>query len=198
MGRGLVIGNRRIRVRFFIFLFLVIAGCYYIIDLFRVPPSYGIIQYGEIVLCDKGDALIIRQEDVYQAPEYGKVTFLVAEGDIVNSEDPLAILYKSNYKEELVYQLYNVQEKIMSYQQENILKDVIDKDLQKVQEDIFQTIVSIETAVRDGQMEGLDRKEKGLRSLFDKQQKVLDKKITPDHYLEQLYKDETKLNKQLE
>ena len=153
MGKGLVIGNRRVRFRFFVFLFLCIAGCYFIIGMFDRSYSYGIVEYGELLLNDMGDALVIRQEEVYNAPEYGKVIFLLAEGESVEKEQPVAIVYKANFKEELVYQLYNVREKILSYQQENILQDVMDKDIEKLEKEISETIMSIQTSIRDNQLE---------------------------------------------
>jgi len=198
MGKGLVIGNRRIRFRFFVFLFLIIAGFYFILNALNRSYTYGIVEYGELTLNDTGDALIIRQEEVYSAPEYGKVTFLLAEGENVEKEQPIAVVYKANYKEELVYQLYNVREKILSYQQENILQDVIDNDIEKIEKEISDAIISIQVSVRDTQLEGLDKKEKKLRSLFDNRQRIFDKKTTPDHYLEQLYAQEAELNNQLE
>jgi putative membrane fusion protein len=198
MNKGLVIGNRRIRFRFFIFLILCIVGCYYISRIFNRSYSYGIVEYGELSLNDKGDALVIRQEEVYNAPEYGKVNFLLAEGESVEKEQPIAIVYKANFKEELVYQLYSVREKILSYQQENILQDLIDKDIEKIDKDISNTILSIQTSIRDNQLESLDRSEKKLRSLFDNRQRIYDKKMAPDSYLEKLYAQEAELNKQLE
>lgn len=198
MDKGLVIGRRRVRLRFFVFLFTVIMGCYYLIHASTRTPVYGIVQYGEILLKDRGDALVIRQESVYDAPEYGRVNFLVAEGESVEKEAPVAVLYKANYKEELVYQLYNVQEKILLYQQENIVQEIIDKDLEKVEKDIVGTVASIQVAVRDLQLDKLDDYEKRLRSLFASRQKVLDQKMGSDPYLERLYKEEAELNKQLE
>ncbi len=198
MGKGLVIGKRRVRFRFFVFLFAVIMGCYYLIYISTGTPAYGIVQYGEILLKDEGDALVIRQEKVYDAPEYGRVNFLVAEGESVEKEAPVAILYKANYREELVYQLYNVQEKILLYQQENIVQEIIDKDLEKVEKDIVGTVASIQIAIRDLQLDKLDDYEKKLRSLFSSRQKMFDQKMRSDPYLERLYKEEAELNKQLE
>jgi len=198
MGKDLVIGRRRVRFRFFVFLFMAIMGCYYLIYSSARSPVYGIVQYGEMLLKDRGDALVIRQESVYEAPEYGRVTFLVAEGEPVEKEAPVAVLYKANYKEELVYQLYNVQEKILSYQQENIVQEIIDKDLERVEKEIAGTVASIQIVVRDLQLDNLDDYEKRLRSLFDSRQKILNQKMKPDPYLERLYKEESELNRQLE
>lgn len=198
MGKGLVIGRRRVRFRFFVFLCMVIIGCHYLISASTRTPVYGIVQYGEILLKDKGDALLIRQEKVYDAPDYGRVNFLVAEGESVQKEAPVAVLYKANYKEELIYQLYNVQEKILLYQQENIVQELINKDLEKVERDIAGTVASIQVAVRDLQLDRLDDYEKKLRLLFFSRQKVLDQKMESDPYLERLYKEEEALNKQLE
>jgi len=198
MGKGLVIGRRKVRFRFFVFLFAVITGCYYLIRSFTGTPVYDVVQYGEILLKDRGGALVIRQEKAYDAPEYGRVSFLVAEGESVEKEAPVAVLYKANYREELVYQLYNVQEKILLYQQENIVQEIIDKDLEKVEKDIAGTVASIQVAVRDLQLDKMDDYEKRLRSLFDSRQKMLDQKLKPDPYLEKLYEEESALNKQLE
>lgn len=198
MGKGLVIGKRRVRFRFFVFLFAFITGGWYLVHMFTKTPVYGIVQYGEISLKDEGAALVIRQENVYDAPEYGRVNFLVAEGESVEKEAPVAVLYKANYREELVYQLYNIQEKILLYQQENIVQEIIDKDLEKVEKDIASTAVSIQTAIRDLQFDKLDDYEKKLRSLFSSRQKILAQKMKSDPYLERLYKEEAELNEQLE
>ena len=65
--------QRGVRFRFFLyFCFLCIAGCYFIIGILIVPIPMVLLNMEELLLNDKGDALVIRQEEVYNAPEYGE------------------------------------------------------------------------------------------------------------------------------
>ena len=53
MARGIVIGGRRVKLRFFVFLVITLIAVYFIIKITSKPPLYDVAQYGEIMIWDK-------------------------------------------------------------------------------------------------------------------------------------------------
>lgn len=56
---------------------------------------------------------------VFNSPIYGKAIKNVRDGDTVNKDQQIAVLYKENYDEHIANQLFIVQDKILKYQEEN-------------------------------------------------------------------------------
>jgi hypothetical protein len=197
MAAFLVIGRRRIKLRFFVFLVLLLAGAFYFHTLLadRAPTAaaqadYAALSYGSINMAIDGPAVILREESVYTAPAYGKAVFLTADGASVNKDQPVAVLYKESYDESIVGQLYGIQEKIIQYQQDQLLGQVIDNDAAKLKTDINTLVLDVQAMVRDNRLEPLARKENQLRSLLEQKQKLLDYRTEPDAYLKKLYDEE--------
>ena len=77
----------------------------------KSASAYSSISYGKLDMVYNRFAVIIRDEKVYTAPAHGKAVFLVSEGSRVETNQPVAVLYKENYDEVIVKQLYDIQEK---------------------------------------------------------------------------------------
>jgi phage-related protein len=205
MAAFLVIGRRRIRLRFFVFLAMLIAGAFYIYNTYftafgasaAASADYASLSYGKVDMTISGPAIIIREESVYTAPAYGKAVFLAADGAAVNKDQPVAVLYKESYDPNIVGQLYTIQEKIIQYQQDQLLGQVIDSDVAKLKADINELVLDIQVMVRDNRLEPLARKESQLRSLLEQKQKLLDYQSEPDAYLKRLYDEEAKTMNQM-
>lgn len=198
MARGIVIGGRRIRFRFFIFLALALALTIHIARLSSKPPIFETIQYGEITSWHQCPALVIRQEKGYTAPDYGKVDFFVSKGQMVEKDTLLAMLYKDSYNQELVDRLYKTKHKIAEYQNKNIVQEIKDGDFEKIQEDIYETVNTMQYSIQDGFFRDMDRHEKQLRGLLSRRKEMLDKGDSTDNYLEQLYEEERDIETNLE
>ncbi|HHW70162.1 MAG TPA: hypothetical protein GX392_02305 [Clostridiales bacterium] len=197
MSNGIIIGRRRIKPRFFIFLFLVIILIVCLVKSCNKPPVPYTLESGSMNLEYSSDAILVRDEEVYTAPEYGRVVYYMQEEEYVYKDDLIATIFKANYQEEKVYQLYNIQEKIINYQQENFLKNITDKDIESIQSRIDESIYKIQTQVKDGVLEELATSEKEFRNLLEQRQKLIDKKTIPDGYLKKLYEYEEQLTNQL-
>jgi len=202
MAAFLVIGRRRIKLRFFVFLALLLSGAFYFHTIFTEgrPPAasaYAAVANGKIDMAISGPAVILREESVYTAPAYGKAVYLAADGATVNKDQPVAVLYKENFDEDRVGQLYSVQEKIIQYQQDQLLGQVIDGDVSKLKTDINTLILDVQTMVRDNNLESLAQKENQLRTMLEQKQKLLDYRTEPDSYLKGLYDEEADIMSQM-
>lgn len=199
MAAYFVIGRRRIRLRFFFFLAMLLLGAFYLftslIDLNRDPSnaSFATVAYGQLDMNIVGPAVIIREEEVFTAPAYGKAVFLSADGVSVSKDQPIAILYKENFDESIIGQLYNVQERIILYQQDQLLDQVIDGDISKLKSDIEYLVLDVQSMVRDNRLDVLPKMENQLRSLLAQKQKLLDYRTEPDSYLKGLYDEEASI-----
>jgi hypothetical protein len=191
----LVLGRRRIRFRFFVFIGLIILAAVYIYDVIQLPPSYAFVSFGELLLEYNTEAVIIRQEAVYSAPAHGKAIYHAFEGESVIPEQRIALLYKEGFDKGIINQLHAVQEKISSYQQENLIEQVLDSDLDKLSRDIRMIASSIQDSVRLNSFQSLGSHETRLRRLLVQRQKVIDKISEPDEYLNRLYEQEGQLLK---
>jgi putative membrane fusion protein len=181
---------------------LLLSGAFYFHTIFTEgrPPAasaYAAVANGKIDMAISGPAVILREESVYTAPAYGKAVYLAADGATVNKDQPVAVLYKENFDEDRVGQLYSVQEKIIQYQQDQLLGQVIDGDVSKLKTDINTLILDVQTMVRDNNLESLAQKENQLRTMLEQKQKLLDYRTEPDSYLKGLYDEEADIMSQM-
>ncbi|NLB41235.1 MAG: hypothetical protein GX815_03085 [Clostridiales bacterium] len=193
MAAFLVIGKRRIKFRFFVILVLLLGGIIYLLLSNQGVAAYATINYGKLDAIHNRIAVIIRDESVQVAPGYGRAVYLVADGTAVEENEPIAVLYKENFDESIVKQLYDVQEKIVQYQQEQLIDKVVDNDLTKVNNDLKYLVSEIQISVMDEKYTEAANWESSLRRLLESKQKLLDLATEPDDYLTDLYGKESKL-----
>lgn len=197
MARGLVIGGRRVRLRFVFFLTAIVACILWFSDIRLGERNYGTVEYGSITIWNHGDGLIIRDEEIFNVNSYGKIEYFSADGEMVEKDELLAVLYKSNYKEDLIDDLYEIKQKIANYQRKNIVQDILDSDYNKLESNINEVVQNIQFLVCRNNLNKLEYQEKQLRELLTRRQEFLNRKITPDQYLQKLYEEETRLNQQI-
>lgn len=192
-----IIGKRRIRFRFFIFLAIFLLG---IILFFRAKddPVVAFVQRGEMKSSYKMDAIIIRDEELIEAEEYGKVTFLVPEGQRVVKGQLIAELYALGYDHEVIDERNMLQQKIKDYQEKNILQDIVDKDLKKFNQDIAEKAENVYTFVQSGERDDLLYQEQQLKELMLERQEYLERTIKADEYLDRLYQQKEKLDDKID
>ena len=198
MAKGIIIAGRRVRFRFFLFLAFGLAFILYFITLALKPPLYDTIRYGEITTWDQGQGLVIRQEKSYTAPDYGKVDFFVSKGQAIDKDELLAVLYKDDYDQKLVEELYKVQQKIWDYQNKNIVQDIMDSDFEKIKDSIDDVVHTMQYSIQKDITHDMEKYENQLRNLLDKKKEILDKRDSNSNYLEQLYEQEKDIENKLD
>lgn len=159
--------------------------------------EYAFVERGEIVMRAQGDALVVREEKIYDLPKHGRAEFSVTEGEWLEEGEPLAVLFASGYDEQLLYELRELQEHIFVYQRENLVNYILDSDVLGLQSAINESILDIQLFVRDSKQSYLGSKERDLRRLLTERQEILDKTASPDQYLKDLYEQEAEIKRQL-
>ena len=202
MAAFLMIGRRKIKFRFFVFLVLLlsIVFCIYTFLAKKESPiasSYAAVDYGEVRMTVRSPAIIVREESLYTAPSYGKAVPLAANGAAVQKDQPVAVLYKESYDPDKEGQLYTVQEKITQYQQDQLPGQVLDGDVEKLKTDSNTLVLSVQEMIRKNDWDSMAQKENQLRTLLAQKQKLLDLRTKPDSYLKGLYNEEADIRKQM-
>jgi len=197
MGRGFIIFGRRVRFRFIFFIAAIVIAVLYFSDIRVKPRNFATVEYGAVTAWNRGDGLIVRNEEVFDSVEYGKIEYISADGELVEKDELLAVLYKNNYSEDLIDNLYQVKQKISDYQKKNIIQDILDNDYNQLESSINELVFNIQASIHSNSFSSLEYQEKQLHSLLERRQKLLNRIITPDQYLEQLYEKEAELTKQL-
>ena len=176
----------------------IVVCIFWISDIRIGEKRYGTVEYGSITSWDQGDGLIVRDEQIFRVDSYGKIEYFAADGEMVEKDELLAVLYKKDYDEDLIDDLYKIKQKIANYQKKNIVQDILDSDYDKLETDINEAVKNIQLLVCDNSLESLEYQEKQLRNLLIRRQEFLNKKITPDQYLQKLYEEEAKLSQQID
>ncbi|NLI59956.1 MAG: hypothetical protein GX375_00825 [Clostridiales bacterium] len=198
MARRITIAGRRIRFRFFVFLAIFFAFAFFGIKLAFKPPLYDIIQYGELNAWNEYPGIVIRDEEVYTAPDYGKVDFFVSKGQIVDKDTLLAVLYKDNYNQELVEQLYKTKQRIWDYQNRNMVQEMMDSDYETIQENIVEVMRNMQYSIHAYAAQDMENYENQLRRLLHRKKEIFHRMDSTSNYLEQLYQEEGEIESKLD
>ena len=188
--------KRRVRIkpRFYIILgvvlFLLIWG---ISSLLRGIRGVT-VQWGGLETDRNVTAIVIRDEKVIRSESYARVNCLVAEGEVVEAGVPVAELYTSGYSEKDLQNLITLQKTIKEYQQNNILKNIVDATL----EDYNQKISDISQASSSTKVQNLLVLEHELSELMKQRQDYMKQIVTPDDQLNSLYQQEAELQAKID
>lgn len=178
--------------KFFMIMGGLAAGIFLIV-FFVLNVSTVTAQLGKIDFDTTQSTVIVRDETVFNAENYGKATFLATEGERVAQGTPIAEVYKWGYNDKIMSDLLETQTKIEQYQENDLLHDVIDKDLEAINQSIADKSELI-SAIISGTVQGdLVEEEKALRQLMENKQKYLHEKVNADSQLELYYEQEAQL-----
>jgi len=145
---------------------------------------------------DKG--ILIRKETLYKSENYGKVDFIAEEGQVVTEGTPIATVYSWNYNDDDYQALKVLEDTIMDYQQDNILKDVVLSDLSQLSQTIEEKTAFIRSVVRGEEEGDLLRLGRELQALMDERTEFLREAVTEDEQLAAFYKQEEALKAKIE
>ena len=138
-------------------------------------------------------AVIVREESVKLADSYGHVTYDVAEGSRISQGADVCQIYKQGYSEKTLQELESVREEIRLYQEQNLLGDVVDRDLTSMDAARTQTLLTLGETVRAGDALALLDQENALRQQMGERMAYMNKTAQADEKLQQLYDREAEL-----
>lgn len=184
--------SRKPSAKFFIFIGgIAVAVFLAVFFIFQVRTVQ--IETGKIEFDTTQSTVIVRDEKVYNAENYGKASFLASEGERVSEGTEIAEVYKWGYNDKIMSELLETQTKIEQYQENNLLHDVIDQDLAAINQSIADKSELISNIV-NGKADGdLIEEEKALKLLMENKQQYLHEKVNADTQLDQYYEQESQL-----
>ena len=185
--------KRKIAPRFFILVALIVIGVAVALFLLLKTGTYADMTKGSIKFEQSLSTIIVRNETVVKAENYGKITFSVSEGDTVKKNNQIAELFKWGYKDTVMQDLVSIQSDIMDYQQNTILKGTLDVELTNKNQAILDKLSAIK-AVVNGEKDGnLSTLYNDLQTLLQDRKTLFKSKVqsSVDSKLSKLYDQES-------
>ena len=188
---------RRPNKKFYLFLAVCAAAVFGVVFLINYTRTVETV-WGKISFETQQACVLVRDEQVISAENYGKVSFIATEGEYVTADAQVAQIYKKGYNDKVLSDLLEVQTKIGQYQENNILGDVLDQDLLAINTSIEQKAEEIAAAVNGKTDANLIGLEKDLNRLMADKQEYLKNKVNADTQLQDYYAQEAQLKERVE
>ncbi len=185
--------RRKPKTKFYLVLIGIVAAIAVILILLLSPPRLASVEIAKAEFDQSYDMLIVRDEVVYEAKNYGKTKYIAVEGQPVNVGDPVIEVYKWGYNDETLSKLLELQKKIMTYQTEVIRAGVIDDTLIDINNRINAKAQEIQQAVFDKHSSVLLTLERDMESLLDERKAHLREVTASDNQLNDYYTQEAEL-----
>ncbi len=180
---------RRINPKFYVFLGIIAAAVIAIV-FFITNTNTALVEQGEIMFEKALPVVVVRDEQVVSAQNYGKPNYLVQEGERVEAEADVAEVYRGGYNDKVVTELLEIQAKIEEYQ-ENLIST--DEQLQALNSQIAQKAGELREIMNGESAGDVVTAEKELKSLMAQKQQYLRDTVTADATLNDFYSKETDL-----
>jgi len=188
----------RIKGRFYVivaaFLALLIWGIVSLVNLIN-PPR---VEWGTLETSKESQALIIRTENTLSFSEYVRLIPIATEGSTVQEGQEIAVLYTAGYSPKDLANLMTLQQTIKDYQTNNVLKSVVDRDLDAIENDITSNLQTISQTMSEGRFDQLLELERSLITVMDRRRVYMNSTIQADSHLETLYQQERNLQNRID
>ena len=189
--------RRRPKIKFFLIVAVtVVVIAVVLILLFRTEPTAA-VEWASTEYEAQFDMLIVRDEVVYEAKNYGMTDFIAEEGDYVEVGDPIVEVYEWGYNEETLSKLLDLQQTILTYEVEVSRAGVLDEDLDDINSRIDAKATEIQQAVFDNQLATLVSLKRDMQSLLEERMAHLKEVVVADNQLNEYYEEEQVLLEQI-
>ncbi|MEZ4357645.1 MAG: HlyD family efflux transporter periplasmic adaptor subunit [Eubacteriales bacterium] len=183
--------------RFYIIAVILAALAVIFLCLNMLLPKTAIVTQGEIMFEDSFNGVVVRDESVYEAENYGKAIFIAEEGSAVTVGEEIAEVYKWGYNEQTMADLIDIREQIMDYQLNTLLKNIINVNLADYNSKIEDKSIEIRQVI-SGEKEGNPiTLERELSDLMNQRRDYLNTAVPLDNTLSSLYDQETALEERI-
>jgi hypothetical protein len=156
------------------------------------------VEWGRLSSDQAISAIVLRDEQVVSAEEYGRLSCIAAESEAVAKGAPVATLFLSGYSEKDSSSLLKLQNDIKDYQKNHVIKDTVYKDLDAINAKIDDKMNEISSKVIAHRTQDLATAEQDLRNDMDERKaymySIIDK---PDDELSRMYQQEVTLQEKI-
>jgi len=183
--------RRKPKLRFFIILGIALIGAILAVILVIQSRQTAAVEWASTEFEANFDVLIVRDEVVYEAKNYGKTEFIAVEGERVEVADPIVEVYEWGYNDTTHSELLDLQKIILEYEADVIRAGIIDDQLIDINVRIDAKALQIAQVV-SGDAKDLLPLEREMKELLDERSTYL-RNVMPDDQLTEYLKQETAL-----
>ncbi|MEG2881349.1 MAG: HlyD family efflux transporter periplasmic adaptor subunit [Christensenella sp.] len=180
--------RRQIRPKFYIFLGSVVAVVIVIL-FFVFNINTAVVKQGTIPFEKQVPVVVVRDEQVVTAQNYGKANYIASGGDRVEAEAPVMEVYKWGYNEKVMNDLIDYQTKIEQYQQNGL----DDGQVTELNAQITQKTADIKSIVVGSTEGNLIAAERELKALMAQKRQYLRDTVQADQQLNEFYAQEDEI-----
>ena len=145
------------------------------------------MEWGNLNSTFSVEAVIIRNEQIVTATNYGTLECLTAEGEFVYEGTAVAELYLSDYSESDIENLISIQQDIKDHQTSNILKNIVYDDLEKINDDIDALIDEVSQLSIEKRYREIPAKDSELAVLLEQRRRYMNENLSTDSTLEKYF-----------
>ncbi len=189
--------RRKPKLKFYLILLAVVAAAAVTLILVLRGQPTAAVEWASTEFSAKYDMLVVRDEVVYQAKNYGKTDFLAVEGQHVEVGDPIVQVYEWGYNDETLSILLDQQKTILNYQTDVLQAGIIDEQLNDINSRIDAKAKEIQQAVDSGQLQNTLPLERDMAALLDERMAYQKSSVMPNDQLREYYSEETELLTQI-
>jgi putative membrane fusion protein len=177
--------------KFYAFIGAVAAAVVIIVVIFN-SVNTAVVEMGELQFEREFPVIIVRDEQIIDAENYGKANIIAQEGTRVEADMPVAEVYKWGYNEKISYELLDKQTTIEDYQENALMQDVEDPNLVTMNQSIDAQAKVISEVIKTGVGDLLEE-ERILKDLMTQKREYLNENVARDRKLEEFFSEEEQL-----
>lgn len=160
--------------------------------------STAIVSAGSMGSQYQGEIVIARDETLYDAEGVTRIDFVAEEGSHIYKGNVICQVYSSGYNQTEINKLENYRSAIQQYHKEQVMKNYVDAQLEKLDLDVDTLSLEVRTLVQGEGVGNLNNLEKQLSTAIKARQTYLRQKYPDDQTLSSLYDEESRQLKKIE
>ncbi len=169
---------------------LVAAAMFTLNNMRGSRPTTAVIAEGTLGTVYDGDALIVRNETVYNDESVQSIEYVAQEGSVVYRGDVVCYVYSTGYSSKEMTTLQDYRDQIKDYQQTLLdAETAYDQKMSRLETEVVQRGLEVRSLVQ-GARGNLINEEGILETAIDERQQYFRSKYSSDMRLNRLYDDE--------
>lgn len=178
---------------------LVGGAAWLVLNSMQEPkPTTAIVETASLGTTHVGDALIVRNETVYNDEGVQNIEYIAREGSLVQRGDVVCYVFSTGYSSREMTILQDYRDQIKDYQQTLLASETAyDQKMARLNEQVIQRGLEVRTLVH-GARGNLINQETILQTAIDERQAYFRSKYSSDMRLSRLYDDEETQQKRID
>ncbi|MDD3335372.1 MAG: HlyD family efflux transporter periplasmic adaptor subunit [Eubacteriales bacterium] len=171
---------------------------YYLQNIASSHPATAVIELGSMSTSYTGDALIVRNETVFDDEGVQNIKYVAQEGSVAYRGNVLCYVYSTGYSTAEMTTLQDYRDQINDYQQSLLASETAyDQRMERLETDVVERGLEVRSLVH-GSRGNLINQEQILSTAITQRQNYFRSKYSTDMRLNRLYDDESTQEQRIE